>query len=784
MSSSGKQPLTPQQKERILFLHQQGHAIGAIAQELGIADPRKISGFIRSAINLGKIPAPPPQGIPSIPEVSLMPTPPPFPSVPPEPAAGYAPAPPPPPYTAPVLPPAPQAAYAPPPLQGAHPPHNPQASGAGYQPPAPDGFSGWRPASSYAGGFSYASQVTRFQVERKEPLAESGVMGQHAAPFSDHELGNAYGEGVYRVLRFDPGKTIPHETEVKIGPAYGAPRWPKRAAAADARGHERPAGYYRPSWRSGGSPGYERPYEQGESGEERPAYRPSYERPQALYDYPYARHSGGAETQMAAEAIREMGKAHDRTINQLEKSREAGPDTFLTRFFSEQQNLWQQRQADDERRRAEERKDDQDKWQRRIDEREAEAKSRADEREAENKRRADDDQKRHDRELDRIQKESEVRDRDRKADADARDKDREKEFTRILDLEDRRLNILKEEAKHRQDSLEAELKRNREETKALLDKNEKELKETKDATAEQIGESEEKIEKEMTRRQESLDREYRLRETGQKKEHELQEKLLQAKQEAMSTQAGNEIFSTINTIIKEFSKGLEKIVDLKKIEASTQLSPEAQAAAISRGAIDGNVMGEPRRSEPEAQPQKPQAQAQAAQAPGKNGNGAPAAPEAQPQKQGEAPMEEVIQEQLQRPFFKQVLKEWSLHVKTHQDPTTFANMYLEWMRDPLDHEGRKACSMFANFMKPREWPDMMKILKPKLEKDVVAVFETQEAEEFYDGFRAMVVEQIRDYWEQFLAQRKAQRAAAAAAGKEVQDVPEGQGLVEEPKKSA
>ena len=127
-------------------------------------------------------------------------------------------------------------------------------------------------------------------------------------------------------------------------------------------------------------------------------------------------------------------------------------------------------------------------------------------------------------------------------------------------------------------------------------------------------------------------------------------------------------------------------------------------------------------------------------------------------------MEEIIQGMLERPFFKQVLKEWSLHVKTGQDPTTFANMYLEWMRDPMDHEGRKACSMFANFMKPREWPDMLKIIRGKLDKEVLTVFETDAAKDFYDGFRAMVVEQIRDYWEQFLAARKAQRAAATAAG--------------------
>jgi len=248
----------------------------------------------------------------------------------------------------------------------------------------------------------------------------------------------------------------------------------------------------------------------------------------------------------------------------------------------------------------------------------------------------------------------------------------------------------------------------------------------------------------------------------------LEQQIFEAKKEALQNQGGDQIFNTINTVIKEFSKGLEKIVDLKKLEAMT---PEAQAAAVAKGTIDGNVMGTPTR---EPQPEhKPQAQAQGGtapppntQAPKNNGNGAGpsgTAPKGD-QKNEESQMEQVIQDMLDKPFFKQVIKEWSLHVKTNQDPTTFANMYMEWMRDPLDHEGRKATTMFANFMKPRDWPDMMKIIGVKLDKDVANIFKSEAAADFYEGFKAMVVEQIRDYWEQFLAARKAQRAAQTAAG--------------------
>lgn len=113
-------------------------------------------------------------------------------------------------------------------------------------------------------------------------------------------------------------------------------------------------------------------------------------------------------------------------------------------------------------------------------------------------------------------------------------------------------------------------------------------------------------------------------------------------------------------------------------------------------------------------------------------------------------MEKLIQDMMDEPFFKEVMKEWALHVEEKADPTTFANMYLEWMRDPNRHEARQACSMFANVMKVRNWKRMLAILEPKLPADIVTQFKTPFATDFYDGFKAMVLEQIRAYWQGFL----------------------------------
>src|SRR4029078_11987163 len=73
---------------------------------------------------------------------------------------------------------------------------------------------------------------------------------------------------------------------------------------------------------------------------------------------------------------------------------------------------------------------------------------------------------------------------------------------------------------------------------------------------------------------------------------------------------------------------------------------------------------------------------------------APSAQQA-PQIPGEAivenRMESMIRESLKKPFFQEVLKEWALHVEDAAetktiDATTFANLYLEMMRDPRNDE--------------------------------------------------------------------------------------------------
>lgn len=711
-----KRPLTAQEKERIVYLASQNTEISEIARELNI-DPRRVTGYVRTMINAGRIPnlagAPrPPAPIEPVVAMGSVLAPPP-PQVQPPVSASLA----------PVT--APQQTYVPPAAP---------ASGS-------DGWIGGRPVSLNAGGFVNQSQQVKTIVERKIP--NDGVLGEHMGELPRERICEIYGSGFYSIVRYEPGKPTGMQYDLQVSEAYGPPRTPKRSSML---GEQNRSGFQRP-W-GGGAPArpWDRSYERDD--EERPPQRP-YQSPFSRQDsslYDYARHNPMSEAAAAAttEAIKQMGASQDKLIEQIEKSRQNGPDTFVTSLFKEQQEIWRQQMTENERRRADERKDEESKWERRQKELDNEY-----------RRRTEEARLAHDREIERI-----------KTETSAREAAAKEERRMLMELEDKKLQVIRDEHKMRQEALQEELKRNREEVKETHERTEKKLLEVQQATQEQIAASNERLEKELERERENLEREHKLKEKAMDQRNALEQQIIDIKKESLQSQGGDQIFQTINTVIKEFSKGLEKIVDLKKLEAMT---PEAQAAAVAKGTIDGNVMGDPRKEAPAQAPPPPQQGASPppnTQAPKNNGNGqgpSAAAPKGE-QKNEESQMEQIIQDMLDKPFFKQVIKEWAFHVKTNQDPTTFANMYMEWMRDPLDHEGRKATTMFANFMKPREWSDMMKIIGPKLDKDVAATFKSEVAVDFYDGFKAMVVEQIRDYWEQFLAARKAQRAAQTAAG--------------------
>lgn len=703
-----KHHLTQAEKDRAVFLTSQGAEALEIGRELGV-DARQISGFIRSQINMGKIPPIPPKNSPSL--ETPMQTPPPF--HPESPMSG--------PSAVPSAQPAPAPTFAP------TPPYSQPVPHASYPPPPPahvepsDGWTEGRPVIGHSDGFTNNAQQVRTVVEREIPA--DGILGEIMGPVTKTQLCEMYGEGSYKVLRYEPGRSMPMEHRFRASAAYGQPRTPKRTSSPDSTyAAQRGGGFQRPwsSWR-----GQEQPEDDGRNAP-RP-YSPFARPDPRLEDF--ARHpSADTAATATTEAIKTMGKLHEQTIQQLNKSRDAGPETFLKELLQQQTASNENKLAEESRRREQDRKDE----------------------EARHERRQAELDKAHQRELERI-----------KAEADARAKAAGEERKMLMDIEERKRLLDREEHKNREEALRDELKRNREELKETLGRSDKEIKETRDAMAVQISDAEERAQQRFQDHQAALEREHVLKQKSLDTAEKFQTQIFDLKREAIQQAGGDQLFQIIGTAIKEFSKGLERIVDLKKIEA---LTPEAQAAAVANRTIDGNVMGEPRRQAAEASATAPQHAGKPGVQPEAPVTGSAGAPESQGESTTkEQQMEQIIQESLDRPFAKQLIKQWAVNIKRNGNPAMFANAYMEWMRDPMDHEGRKATSLFAEFMSNHTWEELLEIMIPKLDKETTALFRDPYAAQYYNGFSGMVCEQVREYWENFLSDRAAKRASATAA---------------------
>lgn len=623
-----------------------------------------------------------------------------------------------------------------------------------------DDFSGGRPVVGASGGFTGANQTVKYAVERIAP--PDGLLGTHYGSFTIEELGQTYGEGTYKVTKHDPTQKFAVEHIQKIGPSYGTARSPNHSSQ---RPQIAPRPFFQRNWGA-------QPQVAGEEEQERPIFRPSYQRPSepqsnAALELARQQQVGNASAMETALAM--MGTMHQQSLQQIESARKGGPDNMMTNLMREQQEITNRRWEEERKVQDQRRKDEEEKYQRRLDE---------DQRRWERDQQAERD--RHSRELERISRETEAREKQLRFDAEEREKRAVEERRFLLDLEEKKIQLVRQEADAAQKRLENELTRTREEMKDIAERSNRTITENQEATTRHIEESQKQIQEQLDREREQLEREHKLKEKSLDKQHELEGRMLEIQKANMENSGGDQIFNTINTVIKEVSKGLEKVVDLKKLESMT---PEAQIAHVARGAqapVDAPPPPQQRQQQappPQPQPQ-PQPQAQHQQQPMQE-----EAPVQEPQPQAQAPaqpaapspgeaivegrMEAMIRENLQKPFFQDVLREWAVHVESAVedkvvDATTFANLYLEMMRDPRNDEARQGCAAFATFMKPRSWKKMMAVLRDALDAETVATFSKPEAEEFYKQFKAMVLEQITEYWEQFLAARQQRNSPAQA----------------------
>lgn len=555
-----------------------------------------------------------------------------------------------------------------------------------------------------SGNFLSPGQAIKYMIERLVP--PDGLLGTHTGILTPDEMGRIYGEGTYRVTKNEPGK-LPVVAEQVVAPSYGKPRYPRVAG-------EQP------------SPFLSRRF--GQQDDEGQSQRhPSDSRDRSLFEF--ARHSSGVGETVAAEAIRQLASLNQQSISQMDSLRKAGPDQYLQALF-ERQTAQAENTRKEEREREQARHMDEDrKWERRQEE----------------------ETKRHERDLMRL-----------KAEAESRAAIEREQRQTLLELEQKKLDLIREESRSRENILLAELTRSREEAKNNRERIELQLKEVQEKSEQRIAAVQASVEEDLEHGRDILKREYDLREKALSNEQDLKEQILKIRTEVMQTAGGDGISKLMEKVVGEISGTIKEVVELKKLEVIT---PEAQVAAINRGQADGNVVAPPPPSEK---------QTQSSMAGNGNGNGhgngngnggaAPAREQekAPSERGGQVNMDSIIVGMLKRPQFADIVKEWALHVKTGNAPTSFAHMYLELMRDPDDHEARKACTVFANFMTPRDWPAMFNVIGPHVAPDTLEIFETPEAEEFYEGFRAIVVSSIQDYFEQYMMEKKAAKDAAAA----------------------
>lgn len=116
------------------------------------------------------------------------------------------------------------------------------------------------------------------------------------------------------------------------------------------------------------------------------------------------------------------------------------------------------------------------------------------------------------------------------------------------------------------------------------------------------------------------------------------------------------------------------------------------------------------------------------------------------------------------PFCKDFFKEWELHVKTGTEPSMLANMFLTWLGDPAIPATRAEASKFAGFIKSRSWKEVFEAIKPSIEPEAYVTFCGKGAADFYEAFRDIVVEEIRNYWNEFIETQKVKKTPALFTG--------------------
>lgn len=591
---------------------------------------------------------------------------------------------------------------------------------------APD-EQGWRQAGQGAGyGFTHPTQALEFKLERVEP--RDGTLEVTPNEPDDDEIGKRFGSGTYRLWRRE-GTKLPVFRDIIISSNYGEPRYPNRRPDPQGRPQNR--------FLSGRS----EPADDDDRLPPRPFYRPQMDvrayQPDNRQMAEVANRGLTAQESIAVTAVNKLAEINEKQMDRMEKERDRDrePQSVVTDFLKEQQAAADKRADEERKRRDEERKAERAEYDRREQEREAQ----------------------HKRDMERI-----------KIENDARIAQEREARNSIMELEKQRLALMREEAKIREDALKGELERIRLEAKEERATFLAQLKETKEETEEQIEAVQTSVKAELDKEREGLKREHELKEKSLENEQKLKEDMLKLREEIVKNQQGEDISKVLAKLVEGIERTVKEVVDLKKIEAVSSEERLAkvgqQGGAPGAPAAPANVTQAPGvvQKTPEQQPAAMQGQ--------KTGNGHPQQ-QGQPDVQGapgQEPTPEMVVRQLARePVFINMISKWAKQLQAGNDAGVFSNMFMELMRDDGTVEAlkiRKACSYFVDEMSTKTWAEMYDFLKPAIPQNLHPIFESPHAEVFYNQFKMMVVESVRDYWKMYFAQKQAEIEAAKQGG--------------------
>ncbi len=274
-------------------------------------------------------------------------------------------------------------------------------------------------------------------------------------------------------------------------------------------------------------------------------------------------------------------------------------------------------------------------------------------------------------------------------DNEAREKRIQDDRKALLDLEKQRTDIFIGQSKDREASALKEVDKIRTEMGTL-----------RDSLKEDFDDERERFDKEIELRRDHLN-----------KEHELRLELLKQKEESVASGSGEQIFKSAEKIVQELGKHVNSVLEYKKTELAATHSA-------------GNVTEVPeRRTNPTATDQV-----------------------AQPEESES--MEDKVRGFLSDPSVKTIIDEWARQVEAKAKPGSFINLFLESVRDPEDYRLRKGCNTLIVAMRTRDWKGILEMLKPGLDKETVAIFETDEAEKFFGFFRKCVLTSVDEWWDE------------------------------------